>query len=190
VGGQKKLGTLGLPDSAPGKGARRLYSWEQANQLLLALLMEDAGLDPVVVATAIKTVWTHLVRNVKRATAEEAAANPIMLHLRLETFTAPWEARTAVPWISMYPRLDEAAKAWRIQHHVFRNESDNAAMMLDRDELNWLALRNCALRLEAELAKRETDSVLMALDRDDPGWFAVRNYTAEALKLQAALTEK
>ena len=45
----KRLSTLGLPASGPGKGARRRYSWEQANQLLIALLMEDAGLDPVVV---------------------------------------------------------------------------------------------------------------------------------------------
>jgi hypothetical protein len=35
----KKLSTLGLPASGPGKGARRLYSWEEANQLLLVLLM-------------------------------------------------------------------------------------------------------------------------------------------------------
>jgi hypothetical protein len=42
----KRLSTLGLPASTPGKGSRRSYSWEETNQLLVALLMEDAGLDP------------------------------------------------------------------------------------------------------------------------------------------------
>src|SRR5262245_55386556 len=56
----KKLSVLGLPADGPGKGSRRLYSREEANQLLLALLMEDCGLDPVVVAAAVKTTWAGL----------------------------------------------------------------------------------------------------------------------------------
>src|SRR5215472_5995277 len=97
----KKLSTLGLPSSGPGKGSRRLYSWEEANLLLLALLMEDAGLDPVVVAAGIKKVWINLAANVRLATGEKAAAsNPMMLHLRLQTFTGPWNDKARNPvWI-------------------------------------------------------------------------------------------
>jgi hypothetical protein len=156
----KKLSTLGLPSSAgPGKGSRRLYSWEEANQLLLALLMEDAGLDPVVVAAAIKTVWKQLARKIKLATSA-SATNPMWLHLRLQSFTGPWndkarDPRAALPWIGLSQRIDERAKA-RHREHGYKDESDNMLMMLDRDE---------------------------------PGWFAVRNYTAEAVKLQDALQE-
>ena len=156
----KKLSVLGLPSSGPGKGSRRLYSWEEANQLLLALLMEDAGLDPVVVAAAIKTYWANLASNVRTATTT-SASNPMMLHLRLRTFTGPWndkarDPRAALPWIGVSPRIDERARA-RYRERGFKDESDNVLMMLDRDE---------------------------------PGWFAVRNYTAEALKLRAELTRE
>src|SRR5215831_21076350 len=75
----KKLSTLGLPPDGPGKGSRRLYSWEEANQRLMALLMEDAGLDPVVVAAAVKSTWAGLVRMVSHATSEKVASNPLML---------------------------------------------------------------------------------------------------------------
>jgi len=157
----KKLSTLGLPSAGPGKGSRRLYSWEEANQLLLALLMEDAGLDPGVVAPAIKTVWARLAANVRLATSVKAASNPMMLHLRLRTFTGPWndetrDPRAAALWIGIYPRIDERAKA-RYLKHGFKDESDTVVEMFDRNE---------------------------------PGWFAVRNYTVEALKLHAELTRE
>jgi hypothetical protein len=157
----KRLGSLGLPSSAPGKGTRRSYSLEEINQLLIALLMEDAGLDPVVVAAAVKTTWRHLARNIRLATEKAATTNPMMLHLQLQTFTGPWndkarDPRAALPWIGLNPRIDERAKA-KYRDHGFRDESDNVLMMLDRNE---------------------------------PGWFAVRNYTAEALKLQAALSRE
>ena len=56
----KRIATLGLPPTSPGKGARRLYSRDEALQLLLALLMADAGIDPVLIVPAIKLygrVW-------------------------------------------------------------------------------------------------------------------------------------
>src|SRR5262245_55172679 len=70
----KRFGTLGLPGGNPGKGTRRLYSQEQAMQLLIALLMADAGLDPVVIVPAIMNTWARMRRNVERATSKEAVA--------------------------------------------------------------------------------------------------------------------
>src|SRR5262245_60467 len=76
----KRLSTLGLPGSGPGKGSRRLYSLEEAHQLLVALLMEDAGLDPVVVAPAVKKAWVHNLADAENATGTEAkTGNPIVL---------------------------------------------------------------------------------------------------------------
>ena len=78
----KRLSTLGLPEVSPGKGTRRQYSFEQACQLLIALLMEDAGLDPIVVARAVKNAWPELAEKVEAAeTAPDQ--NPHMVALRL-----------------------------------------------------------------------------------------------------------
>jgi hypothetical protein len=147
----KRFSTLDLPGGGPGKGARRLYSWEQALQLLIALLRADAGLDPVVIVPAIKHVWARrsIQENVKRVTGKEALgtpsapANPIMIMLRLQA-TKPWitgEPKDVVPWIAVFPRTDLKAKA-RYAKHGFKDESDIAVMMLERDEPGWDAFRN------------------------------------------------
>jgi hypothetical protein len=153
----KRLATLGLPPSGPGKGARRLYSWEEANQLLMALLMEDAGLDPVAVVPAIKNTWSRLANKVRLATSDKALdGNPMWLKLQLQTITGPWSTKdplSAVPWIAVVPRYDERSRALSAKHR-FRDESDNIVSLLNDER---------------------------------PGWFAFRNLTAEVSKLQAAL---
>jgi hypothetical protein len=153
----KRLSTLGLPSEGPGKGKRRLYSWEEANQLLIALLMEDAGLNPVSVVPAIKNTWPRLANKVRLATSDKAlAGNPVWLKLQLQTITGPWITKdplSAVPWIAVVPRYDERSRTLSAKHQ-FKDGSDNIVNLLDDDR---------------------------------PGWFAVRNLTAEVSKLQAAL---
>jgi hypothetical protein len=153
----KRLSVLGLPPSGPGKGSRRKYSEEEASQLLIALLMEDAGLDPVVVVQAIKRVWPNLARKVAAATSGKAlAGNPMWLKVQLQIITGPWNTKdplSAVPWITVVPRYDERSRALSAKHR-FRDESDNIVNLLNDDR---------------------------------PGWFAVRNLTATVNKMQAAL---
>jgi hypothetical protein len=153
----KRLSTLGLPPSGPGKGQRRPYNWEEACQLLVALLMEDAGLDPVAIVPAIKNTWPKLANKVMMATSDKALAdNPMWLRLQLQTVTGPWSTKnplSAVPWIAVVPRYDERSRALSAKHR-FRDESDNIVSLLNVER---------------------------------PGWFAVRNLTAEVSKLQAAL---
>lgn len=169
----KRFGTLGLPGDNPGKGAKRLYSWEQALQLLIALLMADAGLDPTVIVPAIKRRWPDIRENVQRATDKEALdtpakrgkpgtpGNPIMLMLRLQA-TKPWitgEAEDVLPWISVFERRDLKAKA-RQAKGGFRDNSDNAVMMLDRGEPGWVAFRNLtAAALTLQTALRAKDPI-------------------------------
>lgn len=128
----KRLSTLGLPPAGPGKGSRRRYSWEEANQLLTALLMEDAGLDPIVVVRALKAVWPKLASKVAAATGKKAlASNPMWLNAQIETVAGPWRTKdplSAVPQVVVIPRYD--------------GKSDNLLSLLNNDKPGWFAVRN------------------------------------------------
>ena len=57
--------------------------------------MEDAGLDPIVVARAVKNVWPTLAKEVEAAeTAPDK--NPYMLALRLQMMSGPWEDQVSL----------------------------------------------------------------------------------------------
>jgi hypothetical protein len=145
----KRLSTLGFPATSPGKGARRLYSWEEACQLLVALLMEDAGLDPVTIVKAMKNVWPHLAKKVIRAA--DATKNPMMLTLQLETVGGPWrtkDPKAGVPYIGVVPRIDERSKT-KYAEWGLKGNPDTIAMMVDRGGPGWFAVRN----LTAEVSK-------------------------------------
>jgi hypothetical protein len=177
----KRLSTLGLPEGGPGKGARRLYSLEEAHQLLVAILMEDAGLDPVVVARAVKKAWPmNLTANAKEATVKDTRdrtingvfvhGNPIILDMRLSTVTGPW--RTGDPdaglkWVRLIPRYNKRSYANLRKH--------------------WAVLKKRGWT-EADLL-RQIDEVGQGyndLDEAD-GWLVVRNYSQKAWTLESAL---
>ena len=62
----KHIQRLGLPGTAAGKGARVSYSLEQAFQWLIALLLSEIGIDPIVIVKTIKKHWkSGLARSVK-----------------------------------------------------------------------------------------------------------------------------
>src|SRR5262249_28263307 len=106
----KRLATLGLPAAGPGKGSRRQYSREEAHQLLVALMMEDAGLDPVVVARAVRKLWAPNMRRHAEAAASAAKDNPVLIELRLQTVTGPWRTgnpHAALPWVRLLRRFHE-----------------------------------------------------------------------------------
>ena len=139
----KRFGTLGLPEGRPGKGAKRLYSPEQCLQLLVALLLNDAGLDPTIIVPAIKHCWPHMREKVKQAASEAALGNPIMLLARLQQ-TKPLitgNPRDALPWISVFEWTDVVAKVQQAKHGL-PNVSDNVLMLLSRDEPGGIYLCN------------------------------------------------
>lgn len=152
---------LGLPPDGPGKGARRLYSWEESCQLLVALLMEDAGLDPVVVVRAIKRVWPGLGNKIVAATSDRAlAGEPVLLTLQMQTVAGPFRTGdpvSAVPLIGVISHIDKRAKAMYAKHR-FRDTSDNVAKMFGS-----------------------------MLEHNEHGWFCVRNLTAAMSTMQTAL---
>lgn len=175
----KRLSTLGVPGGGAGKGSRRKYTWEEAVLLAIALLLEDAGLDPVVVAAALKHTWPRL-KSRAAAAVEAAADNPVMLVIHLETIAGPWRTGDPVaglPWISIAQRIDERARTRRVE--IYRKHFAK----LGRDEPAVQDLINRFATLEA-------DNVVMMLDRKDSDWLAVRNLTERLNILKAALQEK
>ena len=139
----KRLLVLGLPPAGAGTGSRRLYSWEEACQLALALLLEDADVEPVVVVETLQKAWPHLATRIRQA-SDCPANNPMMLTIRLQAVSGPWRTGdpvAAMPWIAVTRRIDERAQK-RYRQHGFKDESDNVLMLIDRDEPGWVATRN------------------------------------------------
>ena len=153
----KRLATLGLPGAGPGKGTRRQYTWEEAAQLAIALLMQDGGLDPTIVVLAIRKEWPQLAAGVKKALAGE----PMLLVLSMQLVAGPWsrDPSSALPSPSARCRvsLDEKRRArpW------WRNRQGN----------------------HVDLAA----AAQLTISTTGPGWIAVRDLTAELSKLRAAL---
>jgi hypothetical protein len=87
----KHLQRLGLPGLEAGKGIRLQYSQEQASQWLMALLMAQIGIDPVVIVQAIKSNWKSLVPSVKEATDGRAKrGSHIFLGLQPRLMSGAW----------------------------------------------------------------------------------------------------
>jgi hypothetical protein len=177
----KRLSTLGIPGDGAGKGSRRRYSWEECCLLAIALLLEDAGLDPVVVAAALKNVWPQLARRALAA-IEASTDNPMMLMIsELEAIAGPW--RTGDPltsrpfWISVTPQMDERAKARRVA--LWRKHYANAIRV--DPSVNTLI---------DELAKHQAYDLVMKQDRNNRGWLLARNLTDRLNVLRTALEQK
>ena len=155
----KRLLTLGLPGGKkPGKGSRRLYSWSEVCQLAVAFLLEDCGLDPVVVVPAIKFFWPHVGFRVRQATSDAAQKNPMMLHIRVRIVTGPWAGKDSMPWIGISPLVDERSLAKYKEQGIEGGVAYHLAylpkyLLEDRNDLpHWLAIRN----LTAELVKLQS----------------------------------
>jgi hypothetical protein len=79
----KHLQKLGLPGGRHGKGRRIAYTRELAFQLLIALLLGELGIDPVLVVQAVKEHWkTVLAPAVAAAIDRGQATNPVYLVVR------------------------------------------------------------------------------------------------------------
>jgi hypothetical protein len=162
----KRLATLGLPAVGPGKGSRRQYSLEEAHQLLVALMMEDAGLDPVVVAAAVLKLWANNMRRDARLAASATEDNPIWIELRLRTVTGPWRTgnpHEALPWVQLVSRL----------HGPTLNQGAKRG------------IKGFELRYRADQVSTAADSL-----REEEGWLAFRNFSQKAAKLETVLNKE
>jgi hypothetical protein len=110
----KNLQRLGLPGTAPGKGARARYTRAQLGMWLLAMLVADTGIDPTIVVQAIKAQWKALEPWIARATDVEARSeSPVLIALYPGLAGSAWRGRGPSLSIEMFqpaPRSDELAQ--------------------------------------------------------------------------------
>jgi hypothetical protein len=144
----KHLGRLGWPGIGRGKGQRVLYSHEQAVQLLIALMLEELGIDPSVIVGLLKQYWEHaLVPWVLRATDVEALdGNPVFLALHPRLLSGEWSEKyvfEAEPLIRGFHRFE--------YHHKNdgRIRGESVSIILDRctEDGLWLCCHNLTDRL-------------------------------------------
>jgi hypothetical protein len=80
----KHFQRLGLPELEPGKGKKIAYTRELVFQWLIALLLAQLGIDPVLIVAAIKSQWRQtLAPAIEDATKYQAQeGNHVYLALR------------------------------------------------------------------------------------------------------------
>jgi hypothetical protein len=137
----KHLAQLGLPGVGRGKGRRVQYSTEHAMQLLVALLIADLGVDPVVIVKLVQAHWKFLLPWIRRATDDEAlAGNPVFWTIRPRLMSGAWgnsrHALRTVDWVGAFRRFDYFQKG--PDGRPIKRE--NVSMFLDQD--GWLCTRN------------------------------------------------
>jgi hypothetical protein len=85
---------IGLVEIAPGKGRRISYSRVQAAEWLLALLLSEFGIDPVVIVKSIKAERTQLREWISEATdAEALGGNEVWLTARPALMSGGWVSK-------------------------------------------------------------------------------------------------
>jgi hypothetical protein len=102
----KHVQRLGLVDLKAGKGKRIEYSYAQATQWLLALILAETGVDPTMVVATIKNNWKHISRDIEEASSYEARSGGFALYLWLKphAMSAAWEEKAPIAMSVM--RLD------------------------------------------------------------------------------------
>jgi hypothetical protein len=166
----KRLAQLGLPKSLEGREGRRLYSQEECHQMLVALLLGNIGLDPTVVARAVKKAWNPsavVVRAVKKAwkqnlkqgaieaaqeadAAEKKIGNPIVLYAILRVVSEPWrtgDPNTALTLVALRRRYNE--DTWKLAKKRKMTDAEaarNADLLMTTFEtlrpVEWSAMLN------------------------------------------------
>jgi hypothetical protein len=166
----KRLQQLGLPGLAAGKGARVSYSLEQAAQWLVALLLAELGLDPVVIVKGILEYWNSQLA--RQATDSEALVNnPVMLVLRPRLMSASWTQRS-LPWLSLHRRNDLKAADLIVSPQL---------------DAPILTVNPTVTPAVSKPLPESTRARGKPLPRAEDEWFCVRNLTDALHKLEAAL---
>jgi hypothetical protein len=107
---------IGLIEVAPGKGRRIAYTRIQAGEWLVALLLAEFGIDPVVIVKSIQRERRQLREWIREATDGEAlAGDEVFLAARPALMSDAWasEHSPAVLRFGKFRRGDRALKSPR-----------------------------------------------------------------------------
>jgi hypothetical protein len=104
---------IGLVEVAPGKGRRIAYTRVQAGEWLVALLLAEFGIDPVVIVKSIQRERRQLREWIGEATdAEALAGNEIFLAAQPKLMSGAWASKHAAGILKLakFRRQDWALK--------------------------------------------------------------------------------
>jgi hypothetical protein len=109
---------LGIAGERPGKGSPLKYSFYQAADLAIVLMLADLGLAPTICVELVHKHERMLRRRIRQAVGPDSrdGENPWFLALRMTAMRGPWAKQPAVAAIGAFqrkwrrPPLSEAAK--------------------------------------------------------------------------------
>jgi hypothetical protein len=106
---------IGLVEDAPGKGRRIAYTRIQAGEWLVALLLAEFGIDPVVIVKSIQRERRQLRKWIGEATdAEALGGNEVFLAAQPKLMSGAWASEhAAVLRFEKFRREDWALKGPR-----------------------------------------------------------------------------
>jgi hypothetical protein len=91
----RHLQRLGLVEVAPGKGRRISYTRIQAGEWMLALVLAELGVDPIVIVKSIQRERRQLREWIAEATDDDALGGN-------DVFLAAWPALMSGAWASKH----------------------------------------------------------------------------------------
>jgi hypothetical protein len=92
----RHLQRIGLFGNAPGKGRRIPYTVVQTNEWMLALLLAQLGVDPVVIVNSVTRERTKLQEWILEATDDDAlGGNEVFLESRPQLMSSAWFSKKA-----------------------------------------------------------------------------------------------
>jgi hypothetical protein len=112
----RHLQRIGLVDVAPGKGRRISYTYVQTNEWMLALLLAELGVDPIVIVKSLQRERKRLHGWIKEATdAEAVGGNEVFLAARPALMSGAWASKDSAGILrfAKFRRRDLALKIAR-----------------------------------------------------------------------------
>jgi hypothetical protein len=101
----RHLQRIGLIEDAPGKGRRITYTRFQTTEWMLALLLAELGVDPIVIVKSIKAERRQLREWIGEATdAEALGGNQVFLAARPALMSDAWASKQS-PGILRFEKL-------------------------------------------------------------------------------------
>jgi hypothetical protein len=90
----RHLQRIGLFDIAPGKGQRILYTFVQCSEWMLALLLAQVGVDPIVIVRSFTRQRKKLDTWILEAVDDDAlAGNEVFLDCRPQLMSGTWSSK-------------------------------------------------------------------------------------------------
>jgi hypothetical protein len=191
----KHIQRLGLPGTAAGKGARISYSLEQASQWLIALLLSEIGIDPVVIVKTLQKNWgSSLARRVQEAAdAGALSSKPILLSIRPRSMSGAWIGKKSpsfriLPWIDAYRYSEHHHYLDAVGIAVASPKLGAPAPVEHSQASETLAIGAHLKQSSKELHPLENASTAMKLAEHE--WLCTCNLTNAIRKLEAGLQDE